>query len=427
MLLTGALLCAGAAEPVHAGTFAYGLGYSVEHSDNIARVSTNEQSDTIQSLLTGFAYQESSIDLVANVAAQATYNTYQKNSFGDETLFDLDSSAVWTISPQRFTWTLVDRSQQGLVDSTSPDTPANRTNLNVLSTGPDVYLRFSPVQTLTFSARVGDVYTGKANVDNRRIRGTAGWLYQSSPITTLSLNYQVEKVNYEDSVLNDDYSHEETFVRADFRPSRSQYLIDLGVTKINYDHGGDVKGTLARLSWIRQSTRETSFGVSVRKEFSDTGQAALESSTPGSQGVATTVTGDVYTTKGGNIFYFHRGSQFGAQLQAEKRKLEYERSPQDRDETYGRLEMKYFFLGATTISLFSEYTRTKYFDIVLRNTDQNTGLRLDHHISRTVSLALEGRRIDRTSTVPASNYVDNRVLFTVLYSSGTLFSPLRIR
>jgi hypothetical protein len=48
-------------------------------------------------------------------------------------------------------------------------------------------------------------------------------------------------------------------------------------------------------------------------------------------------------------------------------------------------------------------------------------------LSRTVSLGLEGRHHDRTSTDSSSNYVDNRVLFTLLYSSGPLFTPLRRR
>ncbi|HSB02329.1 MAG TPA: hypothetical protein VLE49_16885 [Anaerolineales bacterium] len=425
LMLTAALLCVGAIQPLQAGEFAYGLGYTAEHSDNIFRVSTNEQSDTIHSLTAGFAYQEKSIDLVARIIGQATYNTYQQDSFGDETLFDLDSSVVWTISPQRFFWTLVDRSTQGLLNSTSADTPANRSNFNVLSTGPDFYLRISPVQTLSFGARASDVYTGRANFDNKRFRSTAGWLYQSSPITTLSLNYQAEKVKYDDSLLYDDYTNEEIFLRADFRPSRSQYLIDLGVTNINYNRGNDVSGSLARLSWIRQSTPESSFGASIRKEFSDAGRAALDTALPVSQGAASTINADVYTTKGGNVFYNHRGSQFGVQFQAEKRKLDYETTPQDRDETYGLLELKYFFVSATTVTLFTEYTRTKYLNIVLRNTDQTTGLRLDYFATRSVSLGLEGRHIERDSTDPLSSYVDNRVLFTIQYSSGPLFTQLR--
>jgi hypothetical protein len=440
LLATGILLGIGAIEPLWAGESAYGLGYSAEHSDNITLVSSNERSDWIHSLVAGFAYQENTIDLVARVLAQATYNHYQKNSFGDETLFDLNSSAVWTISPQRLHWTLEDSYQQGLVDSTGTDTPANRTNVNVLSTGPDVYLRLAPVHTLAFGARAGDVYTGRVNADNKRFSGSAAWLYQSSSITTLSLNYQALGVRYENSTLNNDYKSEDVFFRADFRPSLSQYLLDLGATHINFDRGDDVSGTLARLSWIRQSTPESSFGASISKEFSDTGTDVLAATTaanpasgatggPGAtSGQTSIVTGDVYTTKGGTIFYNHRGSQLGVQFQTGKRKLDFETTPQDRKETNGHLQFDYFFPGATmTAALFTEYTKTEYLDVIRRDTERNTGIRLDQYLSRTVSLGLEGRHHDRTSTISSSNYVDNRVLFTLLYSSGPLFTPLRRR
>ena len=437
LLITGILLCSGAAGPLQAGEFAYGVGYMGEHSDNITRVSTNKQSDWIHSLLAGFAYQERTTDVVARVLAQATYNDYQKDTFGDETLFDLNSSAVWTISPQRFFWTVQDDYQQGLLNSTIPDTPANRTNLNVFSTGPDVYVRLAPVHTLTFGARVGDVYTGEANADNKRFNGWAGWLYQSSSTTTLSLNYQMLDVRFEDSTFNNNFTVQDVFFRGQFRPSRSQYILDLGTTHINFDRGDDLRGTLARLSWLRELTSQSSVGASVSKEFSNTGSDVL-AATPAAgpaggepaapSGVSRTViTGDVYDTKGGTIFYTHHGSQVGVQFLAGQRKLDYETTPQDRKETNGRLQIDYFFSAASTATLFTEYTKTEYQDFIRRDTDQNSGLRFDYRITRTVSVGLEGRRTERRSTDSTADFVDNRLLFTLVHSSGPLFTPLHRR
>jgi hypothetical protein len=431
LLVTGILIGINAIEPLRASEYFYGLGYTAEHSDNIFLASSNERSDWIHSLLANLAYQEKTIDLEAHVLAQATYNHYQKNSFDDETLLDLKSSAVWTISPQRFFWTLEDRNQQALVDTTGVSTPANRTNVNVLSTGPDVYLRVAPVHTLALGARAGDVYTGRADDDNKRFSGSAAWLYQSSSITTLSLNYQALDVRYDNSTLNNDFRREDIFFRADFRPSFSQYVLDLGTTHINFDRGVDESGTLARLSWIRHSTPESSFGASISKEFSDTGADALATNTPSSQGAtsgqATIITADVYTTKGGTIFYNHSGSQLGVQFMAGERKLDFQTTLQDRKETTGSLQVDYLFPGATTAALFTQYIRTEYMDVTRSDTERNTGIRVNQHLSHTVSLGLEGRHHDRTSTVSSSSYVDNRVLLTILYSSGSQFTPLRRR
>lgn len=432
--MTGILLCGGAVQPLQAGELAYGAGYTGEHSDNVTRVATNKHSDWIHSVLAGFAYQESSADIVAHVLAQATYNSYQNNSFGNETLFDLNSSAVWTISPQRFFWTVEDNYQQGLVNSTGVDTPSNRTNLNVLSTGPDVYLRLAPVHTMMFGARAGDVYTGQVDADNKRFNGLAAWLYQSSPVTTLSLNYQVLGVKYDNTVLNNDFTSQDVFFRSQYRPSRSQYILDLGTTHINFDRGNDLRGTLARLSWNRELTLQSSFGASISKEFSDTGSAVLAVTTPSTlpAGQAptpsgqpqTVITGDVYETKGGSIFYNRRGSHYGMQFQVGRHKLDFATTPQDQNETDGRLQIDYFLSAVTTATLFTEYTRTEYLNVVLRNTDQNSGLRLDYRITRTVSVGLEGRRTERRSTDSTRGFIDNRVLLTLLYSSGPLFTPL---
>jgi hypothetical protein len=429
-------LCGFGAAAASAAEFDYGAGYAAEHSDNITRVATNTQSDWIHSLLAGFAYQERSADLIAHVLAQATYNTYQNKTYGDEKLFDMNSYAVWTVSPQRFFWTVQDDYQQGLIDSTGVDTPTNRTNLNVLSTGPDLYVRLAPVHTLAFGARVGDIYTGRANVDNRRVTGTAAWMYALSSHTTLSLNYQALAVKYDDPALNDDFTTQDTFFRTQYRPSRSQFTLDLGESRVNFDRGEDLRGTLARMSWNRELTPESNVGASYSKQFLNTGTAVLEAAAmnvatgtpPAPSGIPTgVITADVYRSQGGIVYYNRRSTAFGLQFQAGRRQLDYVTVPLDSKETEGRLQLSYFATAATTATLYTDYTRTQYLDFVRRDIDRNTGLRLDHRLTATVSVAVQGSRTQRDSTDPALSYVDNRVLLFVLYRSGPLFAPLHGR
>jgi len=434
---TAILLCIGIVTPSHAGESAYGLGYLLTHSDNVARVPTNERSDNIHSLLAGFAYQENTVDLVARVLGQVELNSYQDNTFGDQTLYYLTSSAVWTLSPQRFFWTVEDTARQALIDNTAADTPANRVGINVFSTGPDFLIRFSPVQTLALGARLGDVYTGRANEDSQRINGTAGWLYEASSVSTYSLNYQALGVKYEDNLLNDDFTRNDMFARAQYRPSRSQYTIDLGRSDISRDRGNDVEGTLARFIWSRQLTPESSFGISASREFSDTGTdllaasqvldaptATTEQSARSLASTSDTLTSDVYLAKRGEIFFDRRSSLVRLYLVANHRNLDFETTLQDRTEDYARVEFDYFYSGSTTASLFSEVTKTDFSSFVREDTERNSGVRLSFRLTRTISLGVEGRRIERASTDPTLEFVDNRVLMSVLYTSGKLFTPI---
>lgn len=442
-------LALGAVSPLHAGEFAYGLGYTISHSDNITRVPTDERSEVTNSYLAGIAYAERTSNLVARVFAQAEFRDYRDDVFGDEDIYDVDAAAIWVISPQRFTWTVEDRYDLEQIDATAADTPANRANVNVFSTGPDFYIRFTPVNTLALGARAGNVSSGVANVDNDRLSGSARWLYQATSISTYSLNIQAMDVNYDDSAASTDFSRHDLFLRADYRPSRSQYILDLGTSRIRPERGNDLDGSLARFSWIRQLTQESSFGASASGEYSDTGTDILATSrsvattsisaaglpvSPDMSGGGTVsdllsnaITSDVYYAKRGEVFYHRRGSSFGIELFAGARDLDFETTPQDRKEIDGRLDLRFFYSGTTTVTLFTEYLKTEFVSFIREDTERDSGLRLNFRLTRTLSLGLEGRRVERSSTDPGIEYEENRAFLSLLYSSGALFTPVSSR
>jgi hypothetical protein len=446
--LASFVLFLGMVSPLQAGEFAYGLGYTVSHSDNITRVPSNERSEVTNSYLAGFAYVERTTDVVAHLLAQGEFRDYRDDVFGDESIYNVDASAIWVLSPQRFTWTVEDRFEEEQIDATAADTPSNRANVNVFSTGPDFYIRFTPVNTLALGARAGNVSSGSANVDNDRFSGSARWLYQATSISTYSLNFQAMDVNYDDSTINTDFARHDVFLRAGYRPSRSQYVVDLGASRIKPERGQDLDGSLARFSWLRQLTQESAFGVSASGEYSDTGTdilstvSTLSAATTSAAGMPVTselpdttvsnlssnaVTSDVYYAKRGEIFYNRRGGSFGVELTASASDLDFETTAQDRKELDGRLELDFFYSRTTTVTLFTEQLKTEFVSFVREDTERDSGLRFNYRLSRTVSLGLEGRRTERSSTVPAVEYEENRVFLSVLYSSGPLFSPVSSR
>lgn len=432
------LLFFGAMAPLQAGQFAYGLGYTATRSDNITRDNANERSETVHTYLAGFSYLENTADIVARIFAQASYYDYQDDIFDDESVYNLNSSLLWTISPQRFTWTVEDAYEEKRISATTADTPDNRTDVNVFSTGPDLYLRLNPVNTLAFGARAENVSAGESNIDNDRLNASARWLYEANSYSTYSLNLEATDVNYDDSITNTDYARRDFFVRADYRPSRSQYLLDYGATKINPDRGEELDGTLTMLSWIRQLTNESSFGLSASREFADTGTDILAASTAAGLSMGTpvsttttlssdVVTGDVYYAKRANLFYTRRGGSFWVNLSASTQDLDFETTAQDRKEKIGFLELDYFYTGTTSIKFFTEQTRIEYLNFFREDTDRNSGIRLGYRVSRRIGLELEGRRVDRTSTDPTAEFEENRAFLSIIYSSGPLFAPVYTR
>jgi hypothetical protein len=416
-----------------AGDFAYGLGYSSEYSSNITRVPVNEQKEWINSVMAGFGYTENVPNLVARVLSQVEYRHYNNNVFDNETLFNLDSSAVWTVSPQRFTWSVADVYRQLLTGVTVAETPTTRENVNVFTTGPDFFVHVSPVQTLVFGARYGSVYTSHDNTDNDRTLGYTRWQYQSTPRTILSLNYEVLDVTYKDNVANNDYVQQDIYFSARTRPSRSEYMLELGATNISMDRNSDLHEGRARLSWMREFNPESSAGASYSAEFSNTGNdvlarsAAAAGPSPVPAVAPGAVTSDIYYVRRGQVFYARHGSRLGAMLQIFGQNLDYEATPYDNRQTGGNLELAYYYSETFTAVLFSDYVRTRYSELSRRDTDMDSGMRFSHRAGRNILVGLEARRTERTSTDPTAPYTDNRVLFTVLYSGGPAFRTLSVR
>ncbi|MDH5512638.1 MAG: hypothetical protein OEY27_05415 [Gammaproteobacteria bacterium] len=403
------------------------------NSDNINRAPVQKENDTVRILVANAAYQENTPRFLANVIAEAEYNDYQDDTFGDEGIYDLRSTLLWVLSPQRFTWSVEEVFEQRVIASSLADTPDNRTDVNVFSTGPDFYIRLNPLHTLALGARAGNVYTGTSNFDNDRYSGSLRWLYQTTSISTFSFNFVTQDVNYDDPVANVDFTRHDTFFRYEYRPSRSQYVVDLGASKVNKDRGEDLDGSLAKFTLHQQLSMVSSFGFSLSGELADTGTDIITAPLPittigvtpvSVPSLSADVVNELYYAKRAFIYYTRRGKNLGLAITLGAQDLDYETPTLDQREKTGDLMLDYFYSGTTTISLFSEQSRIDFHEIFRRDTDRDSGVRWQHRLSRSISIGLEGRRIDRNSTDPLREYVDNRALFSILYTSGSIPSPV---
>jgi hypothetical protein len=425
-ILAGILLC-GCPVATYAGDLAYGLGYGSLYRSNIAHVAVDPTSEWTNSIMAGIAYVENTPDLQAHALGEAYYLNYKRNTYANETLFNLDSAALWNISPQRFTWMAQDVYTQLPLDVTTTETPANRQNVNVFQTGPEFQMHFSPVQTLVLGARYGSIYTSGDNTDNDRYGGYSRWQYQSTPRTQYSLNYEAFKVWYKDTVDNTDYTQQNLYVRADTRPSRSQIILDLGATRISRDQESDVNQNMGKLSWLRQVNPETSMGAYYSVEISNTANDILAGSSapPGSPAAPPPgSTSDIYTAKRSQVFYSQHSTHFGTALELFYQDLDYQVLPDDNKQGGGNLGIDYYATEVSTITLYGSYAKTKYTDYYRNDIDRDTGLRFSYLLGRNIELRVEGQRLQRASTSPSESYVDNRLLFTVMYTSNPLYRTL---
>ncbi len=411
--------------------FGYGVGYVGEYASNIKRTSFDEENEWTNSLIAGLVFRENTNVINTRLSSQVEYRNYVRNTFEDETLFTLDASAVWAVSPQRFTWTIEDAHRQVTLNPRQAPTPANRASINVFSTGPDFYVPLGALTTLSLGARYGNINVEDSESDNKRHSEDVEWVYRFSPITTFSLNYQSLNVSFDNDILNENFVRRDLFVRAQTKHATQDVALDIGTTKVERDRSSDLDKGLGRFSWTRKLTPESSFGLKLRAEYSDIGTEYA--ATPVSvadelafrrepSALQDILTSDVFYTKSAEVIYSRRRHRFGADLTFRKREIQFETSPlEDRKESGVIVEIPFNYSSAFTVAPFGDYTKTEYLAQTRTDTDRDMGVRFSYQFRRNLLLSIEGKQVRRVSSDPGAEFKDNRGLITILYSSGALF------
>lgn len=426
----------------HAGEFAYGLGYIGEYSDNIRRVSVNPEDEKISSALMGVAYRENGPALDAFLLAQGQYNHYRNETYPDGPIYYADASFLWRILPQQLTWFFTDRFDQITANASSPNTPDNRINTNVLYTGPDLSIRLGQVNTLVLGLRYGkttynEIVPGSADLDNDRYGAVTRWQYAASTETTYSLNYETEKTRYDDAALGRLTRHD-VFVQADRRQVHARFLLDLGATRLEREQPGveipDSTGHLARLSWTQQIASGTTTGVRLASEYLDAGTALLSTATSPAPPVGGTpaptsagnLTVDYFYSKRAEVYYNRGDGNFGLNAAIYYRDLDYEVQPLDRKETGGRLDLTYNPSGLLSTTVYVSHVNTQYLNTPPRDDrDNGAGLGFTYRLNPRLSATLDGSKSWHYSTSASQEYTDRRLLFSLIYASSPLFAPTR--
>lgn len=411
----------------------FGVGYIREHRSNIDQRPGEGVSEDINVAIAGLSYVDNSADFSARVTAQAEYRDYTTDFFSDESLFLLDASAILTLSPGRLTWSIADAFREVTIDPTQSPLPANRAGANVLETGPDAFFRVSPTQTFSLGARYGNVYVGNTEFDNDRYGASARWIYQIAPQTHYSLNFEHLRVDY-DEPINEDFRRQDVFFRFQTRRAHAEITLDAGGTNIDRERSDAVRGSLGRLTWRQDLTSVSTAGAAVTVGYQDLGSELLRYVTPPTTSINVTpppipviniVTNAIYYSRQADLFYSNRGSHVLWNVRVAGREVDFESiANEDRDEAGGSGDIIYLYSGATTISLYGSRFDIHYLGSGRRDEETQAWFRIGYRAQRHFTISLDVGRVERDSNDPARGLVDDRVMLSLLWSTGPLFTPI---
>lgn len=272
MLLTACLaLVAGAADAAQ-GQFDWGVSVGATYTDNVGRVSTNEQSETTADAGLQFAWSRPEGRLQADAGADLQYRTYLDNTYDDELTGRLDGTLVYAFVPERFSWFLQETYGQTLIDPRAVDTAGNRQNTNVLSTGPDLTLRLGQRTSVVLSGRWMDASYEESSTDNQRLTGSLSLVRRLSPASFVSLNGSATRVEYDNETLNSNYDTNSAFLGFGLEGGRTSLDLQAGYTSL-HDQGESSGGPLLSVQVERRLTARSTLSLSAGTNLVDTADA----------------------------------------------------------------------------------------------------------------------------------------------------------
>jgi len=183
----------------------YGVDVGIGETDNVALVPTGTVNQTIAITDLDFSVQQATRLLDADLKGNFSYLDYLQDAYSADLIGRFDGVAHAALIPERLTWTLQDDFGQGQVNAFAAPTPDNRENINYLSTGPNLWLRFAGTGFFELSARYARAQYSISPFDSNRIQGSFGLGDQLSARSSLSLNGVTEHVFFDDTSVNTDF------------------------------------------------------------------------------------------------------------------------------------------------------------------------------------------------------------------------------
>jgi hypothetical protein len=420
-----------------ASDLAYELEGGVGHSDNISRLSTSEQDDTIAKAGLKFSFDQMSKRLQADLLGDLAYFEYLDDTYDSEVLGSFIGNARLGLIPERFEWVISDNYGQVLNDPFEPVTPDNRENINYFTTGPDLILAFGSRNRLTMGARYANTVYEDSPLDSQGYSGQIGFAHLMSAASSLSLNARTLQVDYDEdildadgNILNSDYAQSEAFVSYAIAGARTHLSLDLGYTQLDRDAATDKEdGALARLNVSRRVSPASTATLTAGHEFQNSAGAFASIQGGGATSGVGAVPGrqtaqpfmNDYVTLGWNFSRVRTGFSLNASLN----KQTYDDAPElDQTVTVLSAQLTRALSQRSTVALHGAYSQGDFSQSDVLATsgdykDTNVGLNFTWRLSRAWSLNATYDYFHRSSDAAVGGYDENRYWLSIIYGRGT--------
>jgi hypothetical protein len=397
------------------------------YSDNIARTTTNEQSDTFAKagILADLARTGTRIDY--DLVADLDWVKYIDNTYSSQPYGSLDGHLDFAFVPDRFFWDVRESYTQSLIDPSSVDTPANNESINYLTTGPRLELPLGTQTSLSLYGTYSDVHYSSRdavvlNTDNNRYVGGLGLTRSLSDSSSAFIEATSEKVEFDDASNGaNDYKRQEAYVGYRMQAGRTSVDIQTGANRLE-GIGSTSTGFLARMELARMISPTSIVALTASQQVADSADQFRSGFDQGASVISPTqyASNDPFRerTVGGRWSY--TGSRMFGGLSYTKIQDRYQTQiglDRNSDEIGGNIRRR--ITPTLDLRLDASYRRDRFLLSDVDNKNLNLTLSAGWQAGRKLQVLFELGRYDRNSNDGLSDYTENRFGVTLSYALTT--------
>jgi len=400
----------------------YEVGVSVLRSDNIALTTTNEKSDTVVSPQLRFDIHQAGSTFDLNGSGQLQYLDYVDGTFDDGFRGGFSGQALWTMIPQRLTWTFEDYLSRQPVDTFAAFTPANEQQANLFVTGPSLFVRMGQSTRGQLDLRYTNSYAEENETFNSdRYNAAVRVLRDLSPTRIIGANLEATRVAFDNQALNSDYTRYDGYASYWSKFRSLELNIDLGYTRLEFnDRPDNAWLPLARgdLAWTI-SPRST-LDLALSYELSDAAEnlAVNDTISPIDDfgNPTTPLAPDIFKQRRAELGYRFAGERFGFEVRPFYQRISYVDAVAPDEKTYGGFaHVSYKLRPRMTLSLTAAQESRTFEGPSRRDRDFTVNIALENQFTRHWIASYQLQRRERNSSETGQDYDENAAIVSFSY------------
>ncbi|MBQ0752959.1 MAG: hypothetical protein KBT87_14350 [Gammaproteobacteria bacterium] len=403
-----------------------GVSGRYEKSNNILQVGDGEQSEDMLVPRLDLTLVEETGRVRGSGALYLEDVDYRNDILQDQQQYGLTTAWVADVIENRLQWLFEDTASRRILDSRDTDISSNRTDQNILLTGPQLNFSANSRDELLLSARYGHSWYGEdISFDSERYVGRAELQHRLSEIATTGVHYERTRTHsLEDNVY--DYDRDEAAVFISRALTRSEIRLEAGYNRVTSETGEKFSGTLADLSW-RQQWRQN-FYTQFRGDWrlTDAAQETISNAIDGGVDIDLIVTNDVYELKTVSFASGWNSRVWRADLYLRGEQQDYETQLLDQDIVAAEIGLQRVISQKTVLNLFFDSSRRKFLDSDRVDDDYTLNARVNRIFSNLFFGAVGARQVQRRSSVSSADF-DETVVYVEFGLRGSLLARERGR